>query len=35
MTKTQRALAGLVFMDDTDLIVDDESNSAEQVGHKM
>jgi len=35
MTKTSTELAGLAFVDDTDLIINDPSNDAEQVNDKM
>ncbi len=35
LSKTQRALAGLAFVDNTDLIINDESNLAPRVGTKM
>jgi len=34
LSKSQRALAGLAFADDTDLIVNDGSNSAKQFKQK-
>jgi len=35
LSQQQQALAGLAFVDDTDLIVNDPSNSTEKVSRKM